>query len=75
MRYMLCSIGKAGLGGTRGERSLPYLLQSLVFCSHFKELQTELFEVELIINNAPLTYVYLNTIGTCLRPNHLLLGR
>ena len=34
-----------------------------------------LFEVELIINNAPLTYVYLNTIKTCLTPNHLLTGR
>ena len=30
----------------------------LVFWKHFKELQTVLFEVELIINNAPLTYVY-----------------
>ena len=32
-------------------------------------------EVELIFNNALLTYVYPNTIGTCLTPNHLLLGR
>ena len=47
----------------------------LIFCNHFEELQTELFEVELIINNAPLTYVYSNTIGTCLTPNHLLFGR
>ena len=31
-----------------------------------------LFEVELIINNKSLTYVYPNTIET---PNHLLLGR
>ena len=31
-----------------------------------------LFEAELIINNATLTYVYLNTIKTCLTPNHLL---
>ena len=31
-----------------------------------------LFEVELIINNKPLTYVYPNTIET---PNHLLFGR
>ena len=45
------------------------------FCNHFKELQTVLFEVELIINNAPLTYVYQNTIETCLTPNHLLFGR
>ena len=45
------------------------------FCNHFEELQTALFEVELIINNAPLTYVYPNTIETCLTPNHLLFGR
>ena len=41
-------------------------MQSLIFCNHFEELQTELSEVELIINNAPLTYVYTNTIETCL---------
>ena len=29
-------------------------------------------EVKLIINNAPLTCVYLNTIKTYLTPNHLL---
>ena len=45
------------------------------FCNHFEELQTMLFEVELIINNAPLTYIYPNTIETCLTPNHLLFGR
>ena len=44
-----------------------YFLQSLVFCNHFEELQT-------IINNAPLTYVYLNTIKTCLTPNYLFLA-
>ena len=42
---------------------------------HFEELQTVSFEVELIINNAPLTYVYPNTIETCLTPNHLLFRR
>ena len=30
------------------------------------------FEVELIINNAPLTYVYPSTIETFLTPNNLL---
>ena len=37
----------------------PWFLQSLVvfFCNHFEELQTVLFEVELIFNNKPLTYV------------------
>ena len=34
-----------------------------------------LFEVELIINNAPLTYVHPNTIETFATPNHLLFGR
>ena len=43
---------------------LPYFLQPLVvvFFNHFEELQTVLFEVELIINNASLTHVYPNYI-------------
>ena len=53
----------------------PYLLQLLSFFNHFEELQTMLFEVELIIINAPLTYVYPNTIETCLTPNYLLFGK
>ena len=37
-----------GRRGWHGERApLP------IFCSHFEELQTLLFEAELIINNAP----------------------
>ena len=32
-------------------------------------------EVKMIINNAPLTYVYPNIIKTYLTPNHLLFGR
>ena len=48
---------------------------TFLFCNHFEELQTALFEFELIINNAPLTYVYPNTIETCLTPNHLLFHR
>ena len=32
-------------------------------------------EVKLIINNAPLTYVYPNNFNTYLTPNHLLFGR
>ena len=42
-----------GDGEDRGRP--PYALQSLVFCNHFEELQTMLFTVELIINNALLT--------------------
>ena len=55
----------------------PIFLESvaLFFCNHFEELQTVLFEVELIINNAPLTHGYPNTIKTCLIPNHLLFVR
>ena len=34
-----------------------------------------LFEVELIINNLPLIYVYQNSIKTCITPNFLLFGR
>ena len=34
-----------------------------------------LFEVELIIYNAPLIDVYPYTIKTCLTPNYLLFGR
>ena len=52
----------------------PYFLQSLVFCNHFEEKRTMLFKVELIINNAPLICVYLNTIETCLTPNYLFLA-
>ena len=47
----------------------------LFFCNHFEELQTVSFEVELMINNLPLVYVYSNIIETCLTPNHLLFGR
>ena len=53
----------------------PYFLQSLILCNHFEELQTMLFEVELITNNAPLIYVYPNTIKMCSTPNYLLFGR
>ena len=60
--------------GARGARA-PFFCSHLFFCNRFEELHTALFEVELIINNAPLTYVYPNTIETCLTPNHLLFGR
>ena len=72
-------------GGRAGGACSPYFLQSFVFfvCfffvfvfNHFEELQTVLFEVELIYNNAPLTYVCRNTIEICcLTSNHLLFGR
>ena len=53
----------------------PFFATTWFFCNHFEELKTVLFEVELIINNAPLTYVYPKTIETYLTPNNLLSGR
>ena len=41
---------EADLERVWGARDLP------IFCNHFEKLQTVLFEVELIINTAPLTY-------------------
>ena len=50
-------------GGFRGEGA-----------GMFQELHTVLFEVEMIISNASLTYVYPNTIEIFLTPNHWLFG-
>ena len=44
----------------------PFFCNHLSFCNYFEELQTALIEVKLITNNAPVTYVYPNTIKTCL---------
>ena len=43
---------------------IPYFLQSLVTLQSLWRTKTVLFEPELIINNAPLTYAYTNTIET-----------
>ena len=56
-------------------RAPPFFRNDLFFPSHFEELKTVLIEVKLIINKAPLTYVYPNTIKTYLTVNHLLFGR
>ena len=53
----------------------PIFCNHLFFLNQFEELQTVLFEAELIINNAPLKYVYPNTIEIYSTPNHLLFGR
>ena len=53
----------------------PFFGITCFLCNHFQELQTVLFKVELVINNAPLTYVYPNTIETCLTPNYFLFGK
>ena len=60
--------------GARGAPSLFFAI-TCFFRSHFKELKTILFEVELMNNDALLTYVYPNSIETCVIPNHLLFGR
>ena len=39
------------------------------------QMQTVLFEVEMILNNRPLTYVYPDEIENVLTPNHLLFSR
>ena len=49
-------------GGAGGTRPSPFFCNNLFFCNHFEELQNVLFEVELIINNKPLTNVYPKTI-------------
>ena len=41
----------------------------------YDEMQTFLFEVEMILNNRPLTYVYPDEIEDALTPNHVLFGR
>ena len=61
---------KGGAGG-----SAPLFLKPLVFCYHFEELHTVFIEAKMVINNAPLIYVYPNTIKRYLTPNHLLFGR
>ena len=62
------------MGGAQGTHA-PLFLKLLVFWNHFEEVQIVFFEVELIINNATLTYVYPNIIETGLTPNHLLFGK
>ena len=63
--------GGAGEGARGTPPSLCFAITCL-FYNHFEELQTMLFEIELTINNKPLTYIYPNTIET---PNHLLFDR
>ena len=76
-------INRAGFRGERGGEGKgrggcalpPFFVITCFFCNPFEELETVLFEVELIINNAPLTYFYRNTIETRLTSNQLLFGR
>ena len=68
-------ITKGGLRGGTGDARALFFATTCFFYDHFEELQTVFIEVKLIINNAPLTYAYSNTIKTYLTPNHLLSGR
>ena len=72
---MYIYIQKRIQGVAQGALYFAITYSFIFFCNHFEELQTVLIEVELIINNAPLTYVYPNTIETCLTPDHLLFCR
>ena len=74
--FKIISWSRCGFRGEGVARLRPsFFLQSIVLCNHYVELQTESFEVKLIVSNAPLTYIYPSTIGTCLTTNHLLFGR
>ena len=55
--------------------SVPLFCNDLFFCDSFERLRTVLIAVKLIIVNAPLIYIYPNTIKTYLTPNHLLFDR
>ena len=41
----------------------------------YEEMQTVPLEIEMIINNRPLTHLYPDTIETPLAPNHLVFAR
>ena len=41
----------------------------------FDEIQTFLLEIEHIVNNRPITYMYGDEVEPCLTPNHLVFGR
>ena len=52
MQSLKLTRGKFWGDGVRGTHALPISCNHLLFCNRFGELQTVLFEVELIINNA-----------------------
>ena len=66
---------RRGHGGEGSHFFFIFFCNPLIFYDYFEELKTVLIKVKLIINNAPLTYVYLNTIKSYLTPNHLLFAR
>ena len=58
-------------------RSVKELLRKELGKSRFnyEQLYTVLLEIESILNNRPLTYIYPNDLEECVTPNHLLYGR
>jgi len=42
---------------------------------NYDQMLTLLLEIESIINNRPITYVYPKDLEPCVTPNHLLYGR
>ena len=71
--YIIFTRGEfKGGGGEHGGAHSSYYSQSLVFFFAITLRNNKLlFEVELILNNAPLTHVYPNfEIETCLTPSH-----
>ena len=58
-------------------QSVKRILRKLLMCArlNFLELLTLLKNIELIINNRPLTYVYDEITEPPLTPNHLIYGR
>ena len=62
------------MGGGRGRAPPLFFAITCFFAITLKNYKQSYLK-ELIINNAPLIYVYPNTIKTCLTPNYLLLGR
>ena len=74
------AVPRAGFRGGRGGHAPPPSPRLFfeITCSFFKSLwrtANVLFEVELIINNTPLIYVYPNAVEICLTLDHLLFGR
>ena len=41
----------------------------------YEEMETALCQIEQMLNNRPLTYVYMNDLESCLTPKDLLLGQ
>ena len=42
---------------------------------NYEQMQTVLQEIETIVYDRPLTYVYPTKLETCITPSHLLFGR